>query len=151
MSFAHLHICFFAHFCLGSDWLTVSVLCLCEAAGRRCSLCSTGRRKASKTECLPGHYWLSGPVHLISSVCSRLPRLTGTLSCRSPSKPLARKLLGGTDWESVSRNSLSDERLETQSLPTRSPPGTPNQWVSRFTSGQKMQQHFECGRRRNLL
>uniref|UniRef100_A0A8C3G9S7 Tyrosine-protein phosphatase n=1 Tax=Cyclopterus lumpus TaxID=8103 RepID=A0A8C3G9S7_CYCLU len=46
---------------------------------------------------------------------------------RSPSKPLARKLLGGTDWESVSRNSLSDERLETQSLPTRSPPGTPNQ------------------------
>ncbi|CAF97207.1 unnamed protein product, partial [Tetraodon nigroviridis] len=46
---------------------------------------------------------------------------------RSPSKPLARKLLGETDWESVSRNSLSDERLETQSLPTRSPPGTPNQ------------------------
>ncbi|XP_061774324.1 tyrosine-protein phosphatase non-receptor type 4 [Nerophis ophidion] len=46
---------------------------------------------------------------------------------RSPSKPLARKLLGGMDWETVSRNSLSDERLETQSLPTRSPPGTPNQ------------------------
>ncbi|XP_015254048.1 PREDICTED: tyrosine-protein phosphatase non-receptor type 4 isoform X1 [Cyprinodon variegatus] len=46
---------------------------------------------------------------------------------RSPSKPLARKLMDGTDWESVSRNSLSDERLETQSLPTRSPPGTPNQ------------------------
>ncbi|XP_061547881.1 tyrosine-protein phosphatase non-receptor type 4 [Phycodurus eques] len=46
---------------------------------------------------------------------------------RSPSKPLVRKLLGGTDWETVSRNSLSDERLETQSLPTRSPPGTPNQ------------------------
>ncbi|XP_035764910.1 tyrosine-protein phosphatase non-receptor type 4 [Neolamprologus brichardi] len=46
---------------------------------------------------------------------------------RSPSKPLARKLVSGTDWESVSRNSLSDERLETQSLPTRSPPGTPNQ------------------------
>uniref|UniRef100_A0A6Q2XID3 Tyrosine-protein phosphatase n=1 Tax=Esox lucius TaxID=8010 RepID=A0A6Q2XID3_ESOLU len=49
---------------------------------------------------------------------------TGTF--RSPSKPLARKLMGGTDWEAVSRNSLSDERLETQSLPTRSPPGTPN-------------------------
>ncbi|XP_030198763.1 tyrosine-protein phosphatase non-receptor type 4 isoform X3 [Gadus morhua] len=41
------------------------------------------------------------------------------------SKPLARKLVDGTDWESVSRTSLSDERLETQSLPTRSPPGTP--------------------------
>uniref|UniRef100_A0A8C6P9B4 protein-tyrosine-phosphatase n=1 Tax=Nothobranchius furzeri TaxID=105023 RepID=A0A8C6P9B4_NOTFU len=50
-----------------------------------------------------------------------------TFFSRSPSKPLARKLVGGTDWESVSRNSLSDERLETQSLPTRSPPGTPNQ------------------------
>ena len=46
---------------------------------------------------------------------------------RSPSKPLARKLVDGTDWESVSRTSLSDERLETQSLPTRSPPGTPIQ------------------------
>ncbi|XP_026073841.1 tyrosine-protein phosphatase non-receptor type 4-like isoform X2 [Carassius auratus] len=46
---------------------------------------------------------------------------------RSPSKPLGRKLMGTTDWESVSRNSLSEERLETRSLPTRSPPGTPNQ------------------------
>ncbi|XP_016089220.1 tyrosine-protein phosphatase non-receptor type 4-like isoform X2 [Sinocyclocheilus grahami] len=46
---------------------------------------------------------------------------------RSPSKPLGRKLIGVTDWESVSRNSLSEERLETRSLPTRSPPGTPNQ------------------------
>ncbi|XP_052421822.1 tyrosine-protein phosphatase non-receptor type 4 isoform X2 [Carassius gibelio] len=46
---------------------------------------------------------------------------------RSPSKPLGRKVMGVTDWESVSRNSLSEERLETRSLPTRSPPGTPNQ------------------------
>ncbi|KAK3543610.1 hypothetical protein QTP70_025020 [Hemibagrus guttatus] len=45
---------------------------------------------------------------------------------RSPSKPLARKLMGVTDWEAVSRNSVSEERLETRSLPTRSPPGTPN-------------------------
>uniref|UniRef100_A0A673XCS0 Tyrosine-protein phosphatase n=1 Tax=Salmo trutta TaxID=8032 RepID=A0A673XCS0_SALTR len=37
---------------------------------------------------------------------------------RSPSKPMVRKLMCGTDWEAVSRNSLSDERLETQSLPT---------------------------------
>ncbi|KAJ8247092.1 hypothetical protein GJAV_G00258640 [Gymnothorax javanicus] len=51
---------------------------------------------------------------------------------RSPSKPLARKLISGTDWEAVSRNSLSDERLETQSLPTRSPPGTPNHRNSMF-------------------
>ncbi|XP_042162574.1 tyrosine-protein phosphatase non-receptor type 4-like isoform X1 [Oncorhynchus tshawytscha] len=51
---------------------------------------------------------------------------------RSPSKPMARKLMCGTDWEAVSRNSLSDERLETQSLPTRSPPGTPNHRNSLF-------------------
>ncbi|XP_057361688.1 tyrosine-protein phosphatase non-receptor type 4 isoform X5 [Manis pentadactyla] len=49
---------------------------------------------------------------------------------RSPSKPLARKLM---DWEVVSRNSVSDERLETQSLPSRSPPGTPNHRNSAFT------------------
>uniref|UniRef100_A0A8C1KZ02 Tyrosine-protein phosphatase n=1 Tax=Cyprinus carpio TaxID=7962 RepID=A0A8C1KZ02_CYPCA len=51
---------------------------------------------------------------------------------RSPSKPLGRKLMGLTDWESVSRNSLSEERLETRSLPTRSPPGTPNHRNSLF-------------------
>ncbi|XP_067299997.1 tyrosine-protein phosphatase non-receptor type 4 [Pseudorasbora parva] len=51
---------------------------------------------------------------------------------RSPSKPLDRKLMGLTDWEAVSRNSLSEERLETRSLPTRSPPGTPNHRNSLF-------------------
>lgn len=51
---------------------------------------------------------------------------------RSPSKPLGRKLMDVTDWESVSRNSLSEERLETRSLPTRSPPGTPNHRNSLF-------------------
>ncbi|XP_075386360.1 tyrosine-protein phosphatase non-receptor type 4 isoform X4 [Tenrec ecaudatus] len=49
---------------------------------------------------------------------------------RSPSKPLARKLM---DWEVVSRISLSDDRLETQSLPSRSPPGTPNHRNFAFT------------------
>ncbi|XP_045143339.1 tyrosine-protein phosphatase non-receptor type 4 isoform X3 [Echinops telfairi] len=49
---------------------------------------------------------------------------------RSPSKPLARKLM---DWEIVSRISLSDDRLETQSLPSRSPPGTPNHRNFAFT------------------
>ncbi|KAH0500449.1 Tyrosine-protein phosphatase non-receptor type 4 [Microtus ochrogaster] len=52
---------------------------------------------------------------------------------RSPSKPLARKLM---DWEVVSRNSLSDDRLETQSLPSRSPPGTPNQSQETPEDGQ---------------
>ncbi|XP_059355883.1 tyrosine-protein phosphatase non-receptor type 4-like [Carassius carassius] len=52
--------------------------------------------------------------------------MKGRVFARSPSKPLGRKVMGVTDWESVSRNSLSEERLETRSLPTRSPPGTPN-------------------------
>ncbi|KAG8432133.1 hypothetical protein GDO86_016677 [Hymenochirus boettgeri] len=51
---------------------------------------------------------------------------------RSPSKPLERKLLSDMDWEVVSRSSLSNERLETQSLPSRSPPGTPNHRNSTF-------------------
>ncbi|XP_032880727.1 tyrosine-protein phosphatase non-receptor type 4 isoform X2 [Amblyraja radiata] len=52
---------------------------------------------------------------------------------RSPSKPLTRKMMSGLDWESVSRNSLSEDRLETQSLPSRSPPGTPNHRSATFT------------------
>ncbi|XP_075037226.1 tyrosine-protein phosphatase non-receptor type 4 [Mixophyes fleayi] len=52
---------------------------------------------------------------------------------RSPSKPLSRKLVSDMDWEVVSRNSLSNERLETQSLPSRSPPGTPNHRNSAYT------------------
>uniref|UniRef100_A0A8C3RE88 Protein tyrosine phosphatase non-receptor type 4 n=1 Tax=Cyanoderma ruficeps TaxID=181631 RepID=A0A8C3RE88_9PASS len=56
-----------------------------------------------------------------------------TLGSKSPSKPLARKVMSGMDWEVVSRNSLSDDRLETQSLPSRSPPGTPNHRNSAFT------------------
>uniref|UniRef100_A0A8B9QAG5 Tyrosine-protein phosphatase n=1 Tax=Apteryx owenii TaxID=8824 RepID=A0A8B9QAG5_APTOW len=55
---------------------------------------------------------------------------------RSPSKPLSRKLVSGMDWEVVSRNSLSDDRLETQSLPSRSPPGTPNQSQETPIDGQ---------------
>ncbi|XP_056391173.1 tyrosine-protein phosphatase non-receptor type 4 [Hyla sarda] len=52
---------------------------------------------------------------------------------RSPSKPLSRKLVSDMDWDVVSRNSLSNERLETQSLPSRSPPGSPNRRHSTFT------------------
>ncbi|XP_048038717.1 tyrosine-protein phosphatase non-receptor type 4b isoform X1 [Megalobrama amblycephala] len=53
---------------------------------------------------------------------------------RSPSKPLVRRLMSGLDWETVSRNSLSDDRLETQSLPNRSPPDSPDHSNSVFTT-----------------
>ncbi|XP_051549133.1 tyrosine-protein phosphatase non-receptor type 4-like isoform X1 [Myxocyprinus asiaticus] len=55
---------------------------------------------------------------------------------RSPSKPLVRRLMSGLDWETVSRNSLSDDRLETQSLPNRSPPDSPNH--SNSTEGTRV-------------
>ncbi|XP_043916669.1 tyrosine-protein phosphatase non-receptor type 4 [Protopterus annectens] len=51
---------------------------------------------------------------------------------RSPSKPLSRKVISGMDWDIISRKSPSDERLETQSLPSRSPPGTPKHRASAF-------------------
>lgn len=51
---------------------------------------------------------------------------------RSPSKPLTRRLVSSMDWDVTSRNSLSNDRLETQSLPSRSPPGTPNHRNSTF-------------------
>uniref|UniRef100_A0A8C1YQG9 protein-tyrosine-phosphatase n=1 Tax=Cyprinus carpio TaxID=7962 RepID=A0A8C1YQG9_CYPCA len=53
---------------------------------------------------------------------------------RSPSKPLVRRLMSGLDWETVSRNSLSDDRLETQSLPNRSPPDSPDHSNSVFAT-----------------
>lgn len=65
-------------------------------------------------------------------------------SSRSPSKPLARKVMSGMDWEVVSRNSLSDDRLETQSLPSRSPPGTPNQWVASDLLSLKVTLYLSC-------
>ncbi|XP_040214179.1 tyrosine-protein phosphatase non-receptor type 4 [Rana temporaria] len=51
---------------------------------------------------------------------------------RSPSKPLTRKLVSDMDWDVTSGNSLSNDRLETQSLPSRSPPGTPNHRSATF-------------------
>ncbi|TSO88059.1 Tyrosine-protein phosphatase non-receptor type 4 [Bagarius yarrelli] len=64
---------------------------------------------------------------------------------RSPSKPLARKLIGVTDWEALSRNSVSQERLETRSLPTRSPPGTPNHRNSLFVQEATRQRPSSMG------
>ncbi|XP_069472851.1 tyrosine-protein phosphatase non-receptor type 4 isoform X2 [Ambystoma mexicanum] len=64
---------------------------------------------------------------------------------RSPSKPLSRKLMIGMDWDVLSRNSLSEERLETQSLPSRSPPGTPTHRSSAFTQDGNRQRPSSVG------
>uniref|UniRef100_A0A8C6V1B3 protein-tyrosine-phosphatase n=1 Tax=Neogobius melanostomus TaxID=47308 RepID=A0A8C6V1B3_9GOBI len=43
--------------------------------------------------------------------------------------PVCHKVMGGMVWNPVLRRSLSSEHLETKSLPSRSPPSTPN-WRS---------------------
>ncbi|KAM8933746.1 tyrosine-protein phosphatase non-receptor type 4 [Pelodytes ibericus] len=64
---------------------------------------------------------------------------------RSPSKPLSRKLVSEMEWETVSRNSLSNDRLETQSLPSRSPPGTPNHRNSTYAQERTRQRPSSVG------
>uniref|UniRef100_A0A3P8P3M7 protein-tyrosine-phosphatase n=1 Tax=Astatotilapia calliptera TaxID=8154 RepID=A0A3P8P3M7_ASTCA len=50
-------------------------------------------------------------------------------SPRSSSGPVCQRVVGGMVWNPVLRRSLSSEHLETKSLPSRSPPSTPN-WRS---------------------
>lgn len=45
------------------------------------------------------------------------------------SGPVCQRVVGGMVWNPVLRRSLSSEHLETKSLPSRSPPSTPN-WYS---------------------
>ncbi|XP_069051113.1 tyrosine-protein phosphatase non-receptor type 3 isoform X1 [Lepisosteus oculatus] len=56
-----------------------------------------------------------------------------TLGSKAPAKSInsqfCRKVIGGMVWNPVLRKSLSMEHLETKSLPSRSPPVTPN-WRS---------------------
>ncbi|XP_053522522.1 tyrosine-protein phosphatase non-receptor type 4 isoform X1 [Artibeus jamaicensis] len=87
-----------------------------------------GKEKANKDRVFARYkfriFYPANPLFLESKSLLRLSKAL------SPSKPLAQKLM---DWEVVSKNSVSDDRLETQSLPSRSPPGTPNHRNSAFT------------------
>ncbi|CAL9705775.1 unnamed protein product [Knipowitschia caucasica] len=51
------------------------------------------------------------------------------------SGPVCQKVMGGMVWNPVLRRSLSSENLETKSLPSRSPPSTPNWRSSRVRHG----------------
>ncbi|XP_054846795.1 tyrosine-protein phosphatase non-receptor type 3 isoform X1 [Eublepharis macularius] len=62
---------------------------------------------------LLSHYWMIG---------SRTPTKSSNNQC-------CRKVIGGMIWNPAMRRSLSVEHLETKSLPSRSPPVTPN-WRS---------------------
>ncbi|XP_055020251.1 tyrosine-protein phosphatase non-receptor type 3 isoform X2 [Boleophthalmus pectinirostris] len=48
---------------------------------------------------------------------------------KTDSGPVCQRVMGGMVWNPVLRRSLSSEHLETKSLPSRSPPSTPN-WRS---------------------
>ncbi|KAJ8004931.1 hypothetical protein DPEC_G00141410 [Dallia pectoralis] len=48
---------------------------------------------------------------------------------KTDSGPVCKKVIGGMEWNPVLRGSSSSEHLETKSLPSRSPPQTPN-WRS---------------------
>ncbi|XP_023118336.2 tyrosine-protein phosphatase non-receptor type 3 isoform X1 [Amphiprion ocellaris] len=53
----------------------------------------------------------------------------GLGNTKTESGPVCQRVVGGMVWNPVLRRSLSSEHLETKSLPSRSPPTTPN-WRS---------------------
>ncbi|KAM9309884.1 tyrosine-protein phosphatase non-receptor type 3 isoform 2-T4 [Pholidichthys leucotaenia] len=53
----------------------------------------------------------------------------GLSNTKNESGPVCQRVVGGMVWNPVLRRSLSSENLETKSLPSRSPPTTPN-WRS---------------------
>ncbi|XP_075442068.1 tyrosine-protein phosphatase non-receptor type 3 isoform X2 [Ascaphus truei] len=60
---------------------------------------------------------------------------------KSASSQLCRKLIGGMVWNTDLRKSVSLENLETKSLPSRSPPITPNWRSPRLRHGIRKPQH----------
>ncbi|KAM6994609.1 tyrosine-protein phosphatase non-receptor type 3 [Tautogolabrus adspersus] len=53
----------------------------------------------------------------------------GLSNSKTESGPVCQRVVGGMVWNPVMRRSISSEYLETKSLPSRSPPSTPN-WRS---------------------
>uniref|UniRef100_A0A3Q3EC17 protein-tyrosine-phosphatase n=1 Tax=Labrus bergylta TaxID=56723 RepID=A0A3Q3EC17_9LABR len=53
----------------------------------------------------------------------------GLSNSKTESGPVCHRVVGGMVWNPVMRRSISSEYLETKSLPSRSPPSTPN-WRS---------------------
>ncbi|XP_037130150.1 tyrosine-protein phosphatase non-receptor type 3 isoform X1 [Syngnathus acus] len=72
------------------------------------------------------------PKHNNSSVHSYRKFIThhlGLANSKNESGPVCQRVVGGMVWNPVLRRSISSEYLETKSLPSRSPPSTPN-WRS---------------------
>lgn len=62
---------------------------------------------------------------------------------RSVNNQYCKKVIGGMVWNPVMRRSLSVERLETKSLPSRSPPITPNWYVLLYATHRQIPSVFE--------
>ncbi|XP_071325241.1 tyrosine-protein phosphatase non-receptor type 3 isoform X2 [Trachinotus anak] len=72
------------------------------------------------------------PKHNNSAVQSYTKLITqhlGLGNSKTESGPVCQRVVGGMVWNPVLRRSISSEHLETKSLPSRSPPTTPN-WRS---------------------
>ncbi|KAM9851582.1 tyrosine-protein phosphatase non-receptor type 3 [Aulostomus maculatus] len=72
------------------------------------------------------------PKHNNSTVQSYRKLITqhlGLGNAKTESGPVCHRVVGGMVWNPVLQRSISSEHLETKSLPSRSPPSTPN-WRS---------------------
>ncbi|XP_074539512.1 tyrosine-protein phosphatase non-receptor type 3 isoform X3 [Halichoeres trimaculatus] len=75
---------------------------------------------------------IRSPVHNSSTVQSYRKLITqhlGLGNSKPESGPVCQRVVGGMVWNPVLRRSISSDHLETKSLPSRSPPSTPN-WRS---------------------
>ncbi|KAF7669710.1 hypothetical protein LDENG_00147190 [Lucifuga dentata] len=88
--------------------------------------------------CVDHHFFFSSnrtarsPKHNHSTVQSYSKLITqhlGLGNSKTESGPVCRRVVGGMVWNPVLQRSVSSEYLETKSLPSRSPPSTPN-WRS---------------------
>ncbi|KAG8010076.1 Tyrosine-protein phosphatase non-receptor type 3 [Nibea albiflora] len=88
--------------------------------------------------CVDHHFFFSSsrtarsPNHNKSTVQSYKKLITqhlGIGNSKTESGPVCQRVVGGMVWNPVLRRSISSEYLETKSLPSRSPPTTPN-WRS---------------------
>nr|XP_040020732.1 tyrosine-protein phosphatase non-receptor type 3 isoform X3 [Gasterosteus aculeatus aculeatus] len=81
---------------------------------------------------------VKSPKHNNTTVQSYRKLITqhlGLGNSKFESGPMCQRVVGGMVWNPVLRRSISSDNLETKSLPSRSPPNTPNWRSSRVRHG----------------
>uniref|UniRef100_A0A6Q2YD83 protein-tyrosine-phosphatase n=1 Tax=Esox lucius TaxID=8010 RepID=A0A6Q2YD83_ESOLU len=77
-------------------------------------------------------------TNLVTQIHNKLLSQHWTLgNAKTDSGPVCKKVMGGMEWNPVGRGSSSSEHLETKSLPSRSPPLTPNWRSPRIRHGAR--------------